>query len=88
VGEVVDAGVGDAAGVGVVVLAGVVEGVGDAVGVAVGFVGSGPVGAAWVMGVVGALQNVRPASAGTTWTVATRASKPLKEPSAFCCESR
>jgi len=86
--------VGDAAGVVAVVVGDAVgtgvagEAVADGVGVGVAFVGSGPVGAGCVMGVDAALQNVRPASAGTTCTVATSVSKPLNEPSAFCWESK
>ena len=79
-----------AVGAGVLVLVGVADGdaVAEGVGVGIGFVGSGPAGAGCVIGVDAALQNVRPASAGTTCTVATSVSKPLNEPSAFCWESK
>ena len=60
-GEVAGDALGDVVGTGVLG-----EAVADGVGVGVAFVGSGPVGAGCVMGVDAALQNVRPASAGTT----------------------
>ena len=59
-----------------------------AVGLAVGAGVGVATGRVWVIGVSGALQNVRPARAGTAWLVANVASKPLKDPSAFCWLSK
>lgn len=59
-----------------------------AVEVAVLVVVAVTVGCAGWIAVIGALQNVRPASAGTTWFAAYAGSKPSNDPSGRCFESR